>query len=753
MTTIPGNNYTYIGTDLTNALGYLITRTPTANSTDTLPTATDIILSFVGINDVANNGQSFGVSIFNNSTFMITLNTGTGVTFTGISSDTILPLATRTYTFVQTAVSTVSCYIIGGAPNAPSTNSGIMLSTNNILVGNTNNIATGVTMSNDATIANTGALTLASVNGNVGSFTAANITVNAKGLITAAANGSGGGGPGGSNTQVQFNNSGVLGGSANLTWDGTSLNVDNIDSISTVGTLWPSTTTANVASSTDSNVQTSTMTWTASAPDATKSWTSVCWGLNQFVAVSNSAGAAAGLVRTSPDGITWTSRTATSVNTWVAICWAPDIQLFAAVSSNGAVATQVMTSPNGITWTARTVPTARVWTCICRGTLVPGNGTGTGTGNIFVAMASDGTSAQQIASSPDGTTWTARTVPLALTWTSVCWSDDVQLFVAVASNGTAAQQINTSPDGITWTARTSPSAQQWQSVCWSPLLSLFCAVASNGTAAQQIMTSPNGITWTAATSPSAQQWQSVCWSPCFKMFVSVANNGTTAQQIMYSSTGTGTWTAATSTSATTWRSICFSDFSTKRFVAVANTAVAGNGMYSNSTLSDYNTTVNLGTLGVSNINLSGSNVNIFPVPYYYGESTVSILLTGANTFVTDITISNVANGTYICQIWIQAWIKTGVIASTTEQFRIIGSVQGTIFTTPPAGSNGPQSMVGSAGTSVGMGSRFFQFMIKSNSSTNFQDVSYQLAATSISNPRPFSTNGGILRTMYLNRIS
>lgn len=77
---------------------------------------------------------------------------------------------------------------------------------------------TGITqLTGDATAgpgSGSQALTLATVNGNVGSFTTANITVNAKGLITAASSGTAGvGGSGSTSTIPKWTNSSTLGNS------------------------------------------------------------------------------------------------------------------------------------------------------------------------------------------------------------------------------------------------------------------------------------------------------------------------------------------------------------------------------------------------------------------------------------------------------------------------------------------------------------------------------------------------------------
>jgi hypothetical protein len=188
---------------------------------------------------------------------------------------------------------------------------------------------------------------------------------------------------------------------------------------------------------------------------------------SKFLAVSASLSNQGAAV--SADGITWSYGDILFISNFLGAAYNQSIYVVVGGSDILPVAF-CSTSPDGITWTARTIPSGAS----------AGDYKAITYGNEFVAVGGNTTFGSICATSPDGITWTARTIPGA-DWRGIKYFQG--LYVAVGVGSICA----TSPDGITWTSRTIPTGGYYDLVSNG---SIITAVGDNIAA-----TSVDGINW------------------------------------------------------------------------------------------------------------------------------------------------------------------------------------------------------------------------------------------------------------------
>ncbi|MBI5767558.1 MAG: immunoglobulin domain-containing protein [Verrucomicrobia bacterium] len=159
------------------------------------------------------------------------------------------------------------------------------------------------------------------------------------------------------------------------------------------------------------------------------------------------------------------------------------------VNGVNGIENQITTSTDGATWTARTtVPTNGAIRSLAYGS------------GVFAATVEDGNSTNLIVTSPDAVTWTARATG-AGDLTSIAYGTGVitgggttPLFIGVGSaNG--GNNVVRSTDGVTWTRVNTGRTVDLFQVAYGKFV--FLAISRSGT----LLNSSNGTTWTAVTVP------------------------------------------------------------------------------------------------------------------------------------------------------------------------------------------------------------------------------------------------------------
>ncbi|PWE57125.1 hypothetical protein DEM27_05645 [Metarhizobium album] len=180
--------------------------------------------------------------------------------------------------------------------------------------------------------------------------------------------------------------------------------------------------------------------------------------------------------------------------------------------------------------------------------------------NGSIYLAADGFA--KLSLSNDGSSWGTPFVPTGFTGGSdaiLGSAFGAGLFVITGTGG----KISTSPDGSTWTARSSGISTAINDVKF--INNIFVAVGSAG----RILTSPNGITWTSRTSGTTTNLNGVTFGA--GTYVAVGGLTPTQNAVIVSSPDLITWTSRGTVTTTALYNV---EYSSAGFLAVGDTGVA-----------------------------------------------------------------------------------------------------------------------------------------------------------------------------------
>jgi hypothetical protein len=249
-------------------------------------------------------------------------------------------------------------------------------------------------------------------------------------------------------------------------------------------------------------------------------WSAITWNGSMFCAVSDDD-----YRSISFDGLTWnTAGLGTSVGAR-SVAWSGTV--FCVVGGTGTP--KCATSPNGTAWTARTIPAGGAGTVIYNAV--------TWSGSVFCAVGYGTTG--RCATSPDGITWTSQSIPSG-SWRAILWNGS--MFIALGYGGACA----TSPDGVTWTSRAAlPNGRDYRSLAFSG--GAYCAIHDQASNSYAIST--DGIAWAEREMPQPpadavgypRQRMAIIWTGA--IFVAVEATGGSSACACYTSPDGYAWTA------------------------------------------------------------------------------------------------------------------------------------------------------------------------------------------------------------------